>query len=266
MESLPTFPEHIIELQRLCNAQESTLDQIAEKIGYDPSLTAEVLKLSNSAGFISRTKITTIKDAVKLIGIRNLSIILTAATANKILSEKYKTFELIWDHSTKVAYYSRLIAKKKKLNEILDFAFIAGMLHDIGKIILLATDKTIINRISEITKDKQLRSSSILEEISIGISHAEIGGLIAEKWKFPKALETAISLHHSPMKSPEEYRDITYTIYLANMLNGIESRKYNYFYIEGEVLQWIKMENLEEIQNFHNEIKEKFKSQVSFSR
>ncbi len=263
VESLPTFPENILELQSLCNNEESTLDQISEKIQHDPSITADVLKLSNSAGFVPGKKITTIKEALKIIGIKNLSLILTAAAAKKILSERYKKFELIWDHCTRVAYYARVIAKKKKLVNMLDSAFIAGMLHDIGKIILLSTDEKIINTISEITKDKQMRSSSILEEISIGISHAELGGMIATKWNFPDTLNAAISNHHSPMNSAQEYRDITNTVYLANMLSGIETRKYSYYYIEGDVLEWIKLETFNEIENFHKDLKNEFNTHLS---
>jgi len=263
VESLPTFPENIIELQRLCNSEESTLDQISLKIEHDPSITADVLKLSNSAGFVPGKKITTIKEALKIIGIKNLSLILTAAAAKKILSEKYKKFELIWDHCTRVAYYARVITKKKKLVNLLDSSFIAGMLHDIGKIILLSTDQKIVNTISEITKDKQLRSSSILEEISIGISHADLGGLIAEKWNFPDALKIAITNHHSPMNSPKEYKDITNAVYLANMLNGIETRKYNYFYIESDVLEWLGIEELKVIEEFHKSLKDEFNSHLS---
>ncbi|HNX24242.1 MAG TPA: HDOD domain-containing protein [Spirochaetota bacterium] len=262
VESLPTFPENIIELQQLCNKRESSIEDISERISRDPALTADVIKLSNSAGFVPGKKITTIKEAVKIIGLKNLYFILTASTAKKILGNKYKKFELIWEHCVRVAYYSRLISKIKNLGNMADSAFITGLLHDIGKIVLLSTDEKIIHTISEITKNKQLRSSSILEEISIGISHAEIGGLIAEKWNFPDNLKIPITNHHSPLNSGPEYKELTYIVYFANMLCGIEINKYNYYYIETEILDWFKINSIEELQALHQKIKNSYKDHL----
>lgn len=258
VDSLPTFPENIIELQQLCKQKESSIDEISERISRDPALTADVIKLSNSAGFVPGKKISTIKDAVKIIGFKNLHFILTASTARKILGNKYKKFELIWEHCVRVAYYSRQISKIKKLGNISDSAFITGLLHDIGKIVLLSADENIIHTISEITKNKQLRSSSILEEISIGISHAEIGGLIAGKWNFPDELKIPIANHHSPLNSDPEYKDLTYVVYLANMLCGIEINKYTYYYVETEILDHFKIKSIEELQDLHQKLKNNF--------
>lgn len=130
-----------------------------------------------------------------------------------------------------------------------------------GKIVLLNADEKIINTISEITKNKQLRSSSILEEISIGISHAEIGGLIAEKWNFPEELKMTIANHHSPLNTAPIHRDLTYIVYLANMLCGVEINKYNYYYIETDVLAWFKINSIEQLQAFHEKIKNNFNDQ-----
>lgn len=258
VDSLPTFPENIIKIQHLCNQKETSILEISDHISRDPALTADVIKLSNSAGFVPGKKISNIKDAVKIIGFKNLYLILTASAAKKILSNKYKKFELIWEHCVRVAYYSRQIAKMKHLAKIADSAFITGLLHDIGKIVLLNADEKIIHTISEITKNKQLRSSSILEEISVGISHAEIGGLIAEKWNFPDDLKLSIANHHSPLNTDPAYKELTYIVYLANMLCGVEINKYNYYYIETEVLNWFKINSIEQLQDFHEKIKKNF--------
>jgi len=258
VDSLPTFPENIIRLQQLCNQKESSIIEISEHISRDPALAADVIKLSNSAGFVPGKKISNIKEAVKIIGFKNLYLLLTASTARRILGNKFKKFELIWDHCIRVASYSRQIADVKHLGKLSDSAFITGLLHDMGKIVLLNADEKIIHTISEITKNKQLRSSSILEEISVGISHAEIGGLIAEKWNFPEELKMPIANHHSPLNTDPAYKELTYIVYLANMLCGIEINKYNYYYIETEVLNWFKIQTIEQLQAFHEKIKNKF--------
>ena len=265
VSSLPAFPENVITLQRMCSSADTTLDEVAANIVKDPSLTADVLKLSNSAGFITGKRITTIKEAVKIIGFGNLNLILTASALRKILDDRYKKFEAIWDHCNRVAYYARIIAKKKNLNVIAESAFISGLLHDIGKIVLLSTDRSIVNTISEITKNKQLRSSSILEEISIGISHAEIGGLIAEKWNFPESLAAAIKNHHTPMNTEDQHRDITYSVYLANILCGIETNKYSYYYIESDILKWSGLFTIESLKSYHNNLKDSYSKHFSIA-
>lgn len=263
VSSLPAFPENIMTLQRMCSSPDTTLDEIAANIVKDPSLTADVLKLSNSAGFVTGKRITTIREAVKIIGFSNLNLILTASASRKIMNDRYKKFEAIWDHCIRVAYYGRMIAKKKNLNSIAESVYISGLLHDIGKIVLLATDRSIVDTISEITKNKQLRSSSILEEISIGISHAEIGGLIAEKWNFPDSLSSAIRNHHSPMNSEAEHRDISYSIYLANLLCGVETNKYNYYYIESDILKWAGLATIDDVKSYHSGLKDNYSKHFS---
>ena len=178
-----------------------------------------------------------------------------ASATKKILEDNYKKFEIIWQHCVKVAYYVKQIAKMMSFANISDQAFIVGLLHDIGKIVLLSTDEKIINKMSDITKNKQLRSSSILEEITIGISHAEIGALIADKWNFPDELRIPIANHHAPLNNDNEHKALTYIVYLANMLCGVETRKYNYNYIESTVLSWFKINTIQELEDFHKNIR-----------
>lgn len=263
VDTLPTFPENIIELQNLCSRKDSTIDAIASKISQDPSLTADVIKISNSAGFVPGKRIMTIKDAVKIIGLKNLNLILTASASKTILQNKYKKFEVIWEHCIRVAYYSTLIAKSKQLGTVSDSAFIAGLLHDIGKIVLMSADDKIIHTISEITRNKQLRSSSILEEISVGISHAEIGGLIAEKWNFPPNLKSAIENHHSPLNVEDDFKGLTFSVYFANMLCGVEKNKYSYYYIETDILEWLKINDIEYLKSFHEKLKTDYANQMT---
>ncbi len=262
VETLPTFPENIIELQNLCSRRDSTIDAISTKISLDPALTADVIKLANSAGFVPGKRIMTIKDAVKIIGLKNLNLILIASAAKTILQNKYKKFEVIWEHCIRTAHYATTIAKSQQLGTVADSAFIAGLLHDIGKIVLMSVDDKIVHTISEITRNKQLRSSSILEEISVGISHAELGGLIADKWNFPKNLKLAIENHHSPLNVEGNCSDLTFAVYVANMLCGVEKNKYSYYYIETDALDWLKISSYEELVNFHEKLKHSYLNQM----
>jgi len=262
VDALPTFPEHIIELQSLCNNPDASIDTIASRIVVDPSLTADVLKISNSAGFITGKRIHNVHEAIMIIGLRNLNSILTVTAARKILERRYKKFEQIWTHCNKTAFYARTIASNLGLNSIVDFVFISGLLHDIGKIVLLSTDQSLVNQVSDMVENRKIRSSTILEEISIGISHSTIGALIANNWNFPDYLIEAINFHHSPLDADERYNDIVSVVYLANMFAGIEIKKYGISFIESEVLEKFNIRN-NSILGLGERLKDRYEQHIS---
>jgi len=264
VRDLPTFPEHIIELQAMCRNAKTTIGELADKISLDPSLTASVLKLSNSAGFVTTKKIETVVEAVKIIGLKNLNSVLIASSAKKIMDERFSSFKDIWTHCNKAAFYSRLLVQRNGLNKISDMVFIASMLHDLGKIILLSTNKELTEQIEKISANRQMRTSTVLEEVSMGISHSTIGRMIAEKWNFPEYIVEAISYHHSPLKSSEANRDIVFLTYLANSLCLIEEKKFDYFYLENEVLQRFNLLSEEKFNEIHEDFIKLYQKQSEF--
>ena len=261
VRDLPTFPEHIIELQTMCRKENITIGELAKKISLDPSLTASVLKLSNSAGFITSKKIESIVEAVKIIGLKNLNSILIASSSKKIMDERFASFKDIWSHCNKAAFYSRLIAQKFGLNKIGDMVFLASMLHDLGKIILLSANQELTDQIDRISANRQMRTSTVLEEVSMGVSHSTIGKMIAEKWNFPEYIKEAIAFHHSPLQATEENKDIVFITYLANSLCLIEEKKFDYYYLEDDVLQRYKLTTEEKFVEMHNNFKAQFAKQ-----
>ncbi len=264
VKDLPTFPEHITELQSMCRRDNVTIGELSKKISLDPSLAASVLKLSNSAGFITSKKIESIVEAVKIIGLKNLNSILIASSAKKIMDERYSSFKDVWSHCNKAAFYSRLLAQKFGLNKISDMVFLSSLLHDLGKIILLSANQDLTDQIEKISINRQMRTSTVLEEVSMGVSHSTIGKMIAEKWNFPIYIREAISFHHSPLLASEENRDTVFLTYLANSLCLIEEKKFDYFYMEDEVLKRFNIESEEKFIEMHNNFKEQFAKQVEF--
>ncbi len=259
IEGIPTFPENIMLLQRLCNDPDSSIDQIVKRLKLDPALSTDVIKLSNSAGIAPHKRIEDIKTAVVTIGMKNLNAILVASNARRILNERYTSFELIWEHCNRVAFYARNIALSLHQTGIIENVYMAGLLHDLGKIILLATDKKLVRKIAEIVNNRKITTTT-MEEISIGISHSAIGSLIAQKWNFPDYLVESIAYHHSPLNGSDKYRDVVFTIYLANMMAGIEDRRYTNYYIEETVLERYGLLDLNKFKSFHDRLKAKYDS------
>lgn len=258
VKGIPTFPETIERLIAMCDDENASIDSIAEEIEKDPAITADVVRLSNSAGFISGKRIYNVADAVKTVGLKNVRALLLVCSARKIMDTRYKKFEEIWEHCNRVSAYSRYLAHEYHLLSKFENIAIAGLLHDLGMIVLLSTDVDLVKSIASLTRDKKLINSTILEEVYIGISHSALGGIIARRWNFPDYLIEAIQHHHSPHDASKEFRDIVYAVYLANMLVGIEEKKYEYYFIENAVLKRFNLEGNGKIQKYHERIMDTF--------
>ncbi len=259
IDGLPTFSDHIVELLRLCKDPDASIEQIVNKIIVDPALTSDILKLSNSAGFITGKKVEHINEALMIIGFSNLYDLLLITGTRQILEKRYKKFHEIWNHCTRTASYARQIAQKYTRQRYAEFAFLGGLLHDLGKLVLLATDTKFTSWISDLTKDRKIRTSTVLEEVTIGISHPAIGELMAKKWNFPDYLVEAIKYHHCPLSADAKAYEYIFPVYLANMLCGFETGKYHYFYLEETILNKFKLSSKKAVDELHMELKNNYK-------
>jgi putative nucleotidyltransferase with HDIG domain len=265
VEGIPTFPENVIRLQQLCNDPMSSLEIIANNIMLDPALSADVIKLSNSAAFFPGKRLETVLDSVKAIGLKNVNALLVLCNARSILDKRYQSFEEIWNHLNRTAFYARNIAQQLKKQGLAENAFMAGLLHDLGKIVILSTRMNVVEKIAETVKNRRIITSTVMEEISIGISHPQIGALIAVKWNFPEYLVEAIKYHHAPLNSSDDYRDVTFSVYLANMLCGIEDRRYYLDYIDETVLERFGLLEESAFRDFHSRLKSRWEQAYSRS-
>jgi HD-like signal output (HDOD) protein len=261
VDSLPTFPENILELDNLCKNKNVDLNLIAHRISMDPSLAASILKLSNSAAFIGRKRIETIHEAVARIGLKNLRVIIIASSARGILDNRYSSFRQIWDHCNKTAYYAQQVAINNGLHSISQNVYLAGLLHDLGKIVLLSASSALSEWIFTLSRSRGMRSSTAIEEISLGVSHSTIGEKISKKWNLPEYLVEAIAFHHAPLSGKKELQDIVFITYLADKLCNIEDKKSDFYYLEEEVLDRYNINNELLFEKFHKELNDSYSSQ-----
>ncbi len=263
VNNLPTFPGNILEFYDLCNDPDTPINALAEKIERDPSITADVLRLANSAGFVSGKRIKGIHDAIIVIGIQNFKLLLTVTASRKILDGRYRHFQEIWEHCNRVTFYTQRIASKISPQRKVYNTAISALLHDIGKIVLLSIDLPLLDQISSLVKNNRIRTSTIVEELSIGVSHATVGGLIAQRWQFPDELVEAIKFHHSPTRAKEEYRDTVMAVYLADILCNIERKRFSYLYIETDVLERFGLTEKNAVAEMHATIREEYEAYLS---
>lgn len=173
-----------------------TLDEISRFVANDPALTTKVLKMVNSAIYGFPGRISSVSHAIMLLGLNVVKGLLLGVSVFEIMQTSMLG---LWDHSVGCAVVARLIALRKGLKEP-DEVSVAGLLHDIGKVILILEYP---REYEAAIKDAQTQGVIIseTEKNHFAESHANVGGWLAEKWRFPRNLVEVIENHHKPQLS-----------------------------------------------------------------
>jgi HD-like signal output (HDOD) protein len=194
----------INQVQNLISNPDSNMEQIAALISKDQAITARVLRLVNSAYFGMNTKITSIQQAIVILGlntVRNLTLGVSVIKTFKKQDSSHFNREKFWLHSFETAQLAKLIARQKKLPEVEDY-FLAGLLHDIG---ILVLDQYFNNDFAKAIEHSLGEGLHLPEAESgiLGADHTEIGEFISEKWQIPPYLVHCIRHHHYPMATAQ---------------------------------------------------------------
>ncbi len=200
VNELPSLPQVALEVMRLTRDPDTTARELNDVICQDQAITANMLRLANSAYYGFPRLIGTVGEAVVLLGFQTVrSIVLTAALGDT-LSKEVKAYSLekgeLWKHSMGVATAGRMIAKRAGY-KYQDLAYTAGLLHDVGKIVLADYLEEYCTEVLEKVRTEEVCFSDAELEI-LGIDHAQTGGEVAKKWNFPAEIVEAITLHHNP--------------------------------------------------------------------
>lgn len=236
IELMPTFPEKISRLQELLSAEEIDFAKVADVIQSDYALTAELLKIVNSAQYMLPQKVSNITNAISLVGIKGLKNLIISYGAQELLKRHFGRFDRFWDHAYRCASYAYYIAKEYKMKDIIDDAYIGGILHDIGKIILVHKYPKLIDKIKGFCSDKGIKNNMI-EKLAVGSSHAKIGAEMARRWNFPEFIISSIANHHNPLLAPDENRKIVFVVYMADMLTHCHDYGFSFAGLEPKVLE-----------------------------
>jgi putative nucleotidyltransferase with HDIG domain len=223
MGDLPSLPMIVSSIVQLVKNPKTSAADITRVISTDPALTAKVLKLVNSAYYGFPREIKTLTSAIMILGFNDVKNLALSATVFEIFREDDEAVEFsrkkLWEHSVAVAVTARMLANIQKYREP-EEVFIAGLLHDIGKLIIdhlwhdsfLAILK-VIN-----SGEKMMRSA---EQEIMGVTHSEIGAVLCEHWNLPPALCKAVLHHHNPSLAPAEIFPITAFIHAADVFSRI---------------------------------------------
>ncbi|MGE5380440.1 MAG: HDOD domain-containing protein [Methylocystaceae bacterium] len=219
VQDLPTLPAVATEVIKLTDDPNATAQDINRVVGKDQGLTAKVLKLANSAYYGFPRRISTITEATVLLGFQTLRSIVMAASVSDMLSREVEGYSLgsgeLWRHSQATAMGARLLARQCKYPAA-DVAYTAGLLHDIGKVILNHYLKESYDQVLEMVTNEGIPFMEA-ETTILGFNHAEVGARVGEKWNLPLPLVEAIANHHSPHLATIDPR-LTAVVHLADCL------------------------------------------------
>jgi putative nucleotidyltransferase with HDIG domain len=211
---LPPMP-HIARLVMEKVADPSTSGkQLQDIISQDQALAARILKIANSAFYGLSRSITSLTTAISTIGFNTIKSLVISSAMRDLFRTFGLTEQLLWEHSLGCAFSARMIAKRVKFPKV-EEVFLAGLLHDIGKVIL---NLKVPEQVSIIIQDVYNNPGTTfleLEQSTFGFDHAQLGRLVAHKWNFAAEIEEAIGCHHQP-SAAETLPAISYITHLGN--------------------------------------------------
>ncbi len=200
INKLPPMPEVVNKILHMAEAPTISAKEVIEVVKYDQNITANVLRLCNSSYYSLYREVSSLSDAVVLLGNQTLYNMILASFCAGYLGKKNKGYELekgqLWEHSVSCALLSKEIAKRVGYeNEQL--AYSTGLTHDSGKLVL---DKFMAEEFKDVMEKlgRQNIEFNQIEEDILGITHAQAGAMLTERWKFPKEIVNAIRYHHTP--------------------------------------------------------------------
>ncbi len=193
INALPTIPKVLKKLLVVIENPKVSLNEISNFISSDPALTIKVLKMVNSPVYGFPGRISSVNQAVILLGLTVVRGLLLGVSVFELMQ---KTMLGLWEHSLGTAIVSRLIAVKKGLKEP-DELSVDGLLHDIGKVLLILQYP---EEYQKAMNDTEINSIPInnSEKDHFNTTHASVGAWMAQKWRFPPNLIDIIEYHHKP--------------------------------------------------------------------
>jgi HD-like signal output (HDOD) protein len=220
MNRLPSIPDLYLQVVEKASRPDASVEEIGSVIGRDIGMTAQVLKLTNSAFFGLRRQLASAEEAVSYLGMDTIkSLVLSIHAFSQF--EKAETgalkIESLWSHSMEVASWAKRISKLELQDaKAADESFTAGMLHDIGKLVLavnLPDDYTEVIRAAQGGLDLCLA-----EEKIFGANHADVGGYLIGLWGLPVPVVEAVALHHAPSRATQPVFSPLTGVHVGNFL------------------------------------------------
>jgi putative nucleotidyltransferase with HDIG domain len=217
-KDLPTIPAVLARILTLVEGERTSGRDLVEVIEHDPVLTSRVLKLANSALFGLSRKVSTVPRAVVLVGfttVRNLALGVKVWDSLAPGGRQKQQVETLWHHSAIVAAGAKLVAAKVKGIDP-DISFTAGLLHDVGKLVIaLKLGMRYWSLVEAATTNLE---TAAIERATLGVDHGQVGGWLAEAWRLPAPIVGAIRDHHQTTLVDQPEWTTAHAVHVADVL------------------------------------------------
>lgn len=192
---LPTIPVVATKVMQLIESESATAEELAKVVASDPAVAARVLKISNSSFYGCQRQIQTLSHAIVVLGFGTLKSLVIAASVKQVYQPYGLTEKMLWEHSFGAGLAARIIAKETRVvNE--EEAFLGGLFHDIGKIIMNTMNSAQFQDVTQRCYNDGLSFEDAERQV-FSYTHSEVGGLVIKKWNFPDMLMRAVLNHHT---------------------------------------------------------------------
>jgi putative nucleotidyltransferase with HDIG domain len=245
LSNLPPVPSLAVELLSFFKNPDRDLDQIVRLISCEPAMTVEILRRCNSAYFAAESPATSVFEALTQLGFYQVYCIVVAMLANGATSlpdvHEGVNVEQLWRHLVTTAIAASELAQT--VGEPKEVAFTAGLLHDIGKLVLASVERS---RYSRLQQECNGFGPSLLraEDAAFGVNHASLGGCLLARWKLPPNIATAIILHHNSQENqpfPTLAAIIGVADLIAHTIVGHDCDSFEEDLSSGPILQSLKL-------------------------
>lgn len=216
LDDLPALSPTVTKVLQIVNNPDASANDLIQVIKLDPVLTAKVLRLINSP-FFGMSNVSSIGRALVAVGFNTVkNLVLSSALAGILSHAHDPEAERLWSHSLAVGVAARCLARAMKLGrDEQESIFIAGLMHDLGKILLLKHFKPELLQVMAL--EQQGMREIDAEIMVLGISHEQVGGLLGRRWQFPALLVAGVEAHHVPRLTGEGARE-SCLVSLANQM------------------------------------------------
>jgi putative nucleotidyltransferase with HDIG domain len=192
---LPTIPAVATKVMQLIESNNATAEELSKVVSADPAVAAKIIKISNSAFYGCQRKIQSLSTAIMMLGFKTLRSLVITASLKQVYHPYGLVEKILWEHSFGAGMAARIIAANTKFaNE--EESFLAGLFHDIGKIIMNHIDRDKFQIVMECCYNEGIPFTEAETKV-YSFSHAEAGGCVIRKWNFPEALANVVTLHHT---------------------------------------------------------------------
>lgn len=206
VDAVPTFPESVAKLSLLLGDERSGASDFEQVIKPDPGMTANLLRAVNSAYFGLGREIASVRQAVTVIGTRRLFEIVASSSFSKIIPDQIPGYDIdaraFWLHCVAVAVLGERVAGEIS-QRAPEMTFTAGLLHDVGKIVIGTFLDESAERVMSRMEDEGLAFVSAEREVLM-TDHTEIGAELADRWHLPQGVLNAARYHHTPNDVPDD--------------------------------------------------------------